>query len=224
MKTYYSFVYLDDNIIDGLYSQLFGDAVEICTMKEDTTNIDASIKSNLMNIIKSTILGQSKTSISEQEKMVISTSKKAQLLINHLKKEEISIQEIISHNQPFNESIYFVGKAYFVISDIYDEKTGLSLFSNRLEDELRYIGNNAFVIVLENGNTKFIKQNCLDDKKNKDYLYGIMLHMSSSKMKKNIRHLTWRVERSKGFDFYIFGELIKCSEVYYKICPFAIWC
>ena len=95
MKTYYSFVYLDDNIIDGLYSQLFGDAVEICTMKEDTTNIDASIKSNLMNIIKSTILGQSKTSISEQEKMVISTSKKAQLLINHLKKEEISIQEII---------------------------------------------------------------------------------------------------------------------------------
>lgn len=220
MKAYYSFVYLDDKIIESLYSQLFGDVIEKCSIKKDENSITTSIKSNILNMLKSTISGQEQTLTSEQEITVVSSSKKAQLLIEHIKSNKVSIQKIIADNQPYEESIYFVGRARFFISDIYDKKTGTSLFSNNLEDELDHI-NTDYVLVLESGNTDFINK-ISDHEKNS--LYGIMMHMSNSKMKKNIRHLTWQVRRAKEINFCVLGELIKCSEKYYKISPFAVWC
>ena len=88
------------------------------------------------------------------------------------------------------------------------------------------------VLVLETGDTAFIKEHCSDYIDTDDYYainvaanadFGIMMHMSNSKIKKAIRHLTWVIKRAKHFNFYVFEELIKSSDKYYKISPFAIW-
>ena len=213
-------------MINALYSQVFGDTIEKRIAREEEVNVTSTIKGNILKLIKASISSQEENTDSICEKIVISSAKKAQMLVKHIKREGIFIQEIIANNQTIDESLLFVGKEHFYISDIYDDKKGCSLFSNRLEDEINYIKqDNTFVIVLESGNTEFVNKYCNNDgDMDCTPAYGILMHMSSEKMKKNLRHLTWKVERTKGFDFWVFGELIKCSEKYYKVCPYAIWC
>ena len=154
MKNYYSFIYLDDNSINSLYSQVFEDIAEKCITQKDETDTTATIKANIWNVLKSTIYGQERISALESVKIVISTERKAQLLIERLRGEQINIQQIIREHQPFDESVYFVGRGYFYISDIYDEDTSETLFGNKVDAEIYNINsNNKFVIVLESGNT-----------------------------------------------------------------------
>ena len=185
MKNYYSFIYLDDNSINSLYSQVFEDIAEKCITQKDETVTTATIKANIWNVLKSTIYGQERISALESVKIVISTERKAQLLIERLRGEQINIQQIIREHQPFDESVYFVGRGYFYISDIYDEDISETLFGNKVDAEIYNINsNNKFVIVLESGNTDFINRYCLDNDVSQNLEYGIMLRMSSTKMKK----------------------------------------
>lgn len=229
MKDYFSFVYLDNSNIDDLYPQIFGDVIEKNILHSNEENTNMSIKANIFNILGSNADSKENVLISENVKIVIPTSRKAQLLINYFQNNVLSIQDIIASNQPFEKSVFFVGNAVFFLSDIYNEKTGVSLF-NEHENHVNLDDNS--VLILETGNTDFIRRHCLDYMDTDDYYainnnrnakFGIMMHMSNLKMKKNIRHLTWEIKRAKHFKFYVFGQLVKSSQRFYKIVPFSIW-
>ena len=233
MKDYYSFVYLDNDAIDILYPQVFGDIVEKNIIHSSEESVDASINANLLSILGSNASSKENSLSSENVKLITSTARKAQLLIKHFQKNNsLSLQDIITNNQPFMESLCFVGKDVFFLSDIYNKKTGSSLFSSMFDDTRRINLDDDSVLILETGDTAFIKEHCSGYIDTDDYYainvtanadFGIMMHMSNSKIKKDIRHLTWVIKRAKHFNFFVFGELIKSSDKYYKISPFAIW-
>lgn len=161
MKNCYSFVYLDKKMIDILYTQLFDNIVEKIISSTNAEQIDSELQASLFKIINSSINGQESSITSNNVKIVNSIYKKAQILINHFKNEDnINIDDIIENNCIKNESIYFVGKATFFLSDIYDRTSGLSLFSSPYtEDRYITIDKNS-VFVLETGNTDFIHKHC----------------------------------------------------------------
>lgn len=233
MKNYYSFAYLDKKMIDILYTQIFDNIVEKIISSTNTEQIDSELQASLFKFINSSIEGQESSITSNNVKIIDSIYKKAQILINHFKDENnININDIIDNNCMENESIYFVGKATFFLSDIYDRTSGLSLFSSPyIEDRYITIDNNS-VFVLETGNTDFIHKHCSSYIDTDDYYginfmnnldYGILMHLSNDKTEKSIRHLTTKIKRAKHFRFYVFGELIKENNEYYKISPFAVW-
>lgn len=114
MKKYYSYVYLDSTVIDDLYPQVFGDdaiGTEILKTREEVINAD--INANFLNVLGSKLDSSKNTISSENTKIVTSTARKAQLLINHFKTDEISIEKIIEQNRPLNESVFFVGQSRF---------------------------------------------------------------------------------------------------------------
>ncbi len=231
---YYPFIYLDDDMINSLYSQMFGDIIEKNISHNNSDEATLSINSNLFNILGATINNKDEYSLLETTKIVISTARKAQIIINYFRKQTIPpIQSIIKNNLPINEGQLFVGKSTFFLSDIVDKNTGASLLNNNMNSQYKNIViNDSSLYVLESGNTYFIHKHCTDYMNTDDYYrlnltkndkYGLMMHMSNSKIKKDIRHLTWAIERAKSFNFFVFGELIKSSEQFYKISPFAIW-
>lgn len=140
MKNCYSFVYLDKKMIDILYSQLFDNIVEKIISSTNAEQIDSELQASLFKIINSSINGQESSITSNNVKIVNSIYKKAQILIiNHFKNEDnINIDDIIENNCIENESIYFVGKSIFFLSDIYDKTTGASSFSSPYIED-RYI-------------------------------------------------------------------------------------
>lgn len=233
MKDYYSFIYLDDDAIDILYPQVFGDIVEKNIIHSSEESTDASLNSSILNILGANTSSKENCLSSENVKIVTSTARKSQLLIKHFQDSKLSLQDIIMNNQPFTESLFFVGKDVFFLSDIYNKKTGISLFSKVCGNDTQHITlDNDSVLILETGDTAFIKKHCSDYIDEDDYYvinsvknknYGIMMHMSNSKIKKNIRHLTWVIKKAEHFNFFVFGELIKSGNTFYKISPFAIW-
>jgi len=139
MKNYYSFAYLDKIMIDILYTQMFDNIVEKIISSTNTEQIDSELQASLFKFINSSIEGEESSITSNNIKIIDSIYKKAQILINHFKDENnININDIIDNNCMENESIYFVGKATFFLSDIYDKTTGASLFSSPYIED-RYI-------------------------------------------------------------------------------------
>ncbi len=237
MKEYYSFVYLDIDSIDNLYPQVFGDIIERNVITSNEESIDESINAKIFNILGANANNKQNSISSENLKFATSTARKAQLLINFFKTDITSIQDIIENVQATNEneSFYFVGNGTFFLSDIYDSQTGVSLFPTHetCENNIQHINiNNDSVLIMESGNTNFISKYCsecidLDDyykiNLSNNLKYGIIMHMSNKKIKKDIRHLTYKIKKAKDFEFYVFGELTKASNRFYQISPFAIW-
>lgn len=233
MKDYYSFVYLDNEMIEDLYPQIFDDVIgiEISNTKEETKN--NTISGNLMSVVSASKEGTENISKSENIKLVTSVTKKAQLLINHFKTEIVDFQDIIRQNQPFEDGIICVGRATFELKDIYNKKTGKSiLYGKKLdaEDErmIKIQGqrNNLHPFYIEPDNDSVFRLEAGDifyHYLNPRAPYGIMLNISNYKMKKEIHHLTEMIRLGREFTFYIFGELIMTDAKYYKISPFAIW-
>lgn len=231
MKRYYSFVYLDEDAVQMLFSQVYGDIVEQDIEYSNLETMDSSVNTGLLEMLSSKISSKGEFSFSKKFKYVPSPARMTQMLIDQFKTDNIFIQDIVESNQPFEESIYFVGKGTFFLSDMYNQKTGESLFVTALEEQISHINpNDNSVIVLEMGKTYFVQNYCSDqdnlliesEKPGCDK-YGIMMHVSNAKMKKNFRHLTWEIKKAKKFDLYVFGEIVKCGDILYKISPFAIW-
>lgn len=233
---YYPFIYLDDILIDDLYPQIFGDVIERSVTHSSEDHLDASINSSLLNVLGSNVSSNQNSTVSENVRFVASTSRKAQLLINHFRSDRtdiLSLQNIIFNNQPFKQNICFVGKATFFLSDIYSEKIEGSLFSSAPEDIMQcIIPDSDSVLVLETGNTGFIKDHCTYNENDDDYYLtdiprrsndSVIMHMSNSKIKTNLRRLTGEIRRMTHFDFFVFGQLIRHGDQFYRIRPFAIW-
>ena len=70
MKDFYSFVYLDDDAIEILYPQVFGDIIEKCILQSNVDSIDASVKASLFDYLGSNIDSKLNNSIVENFKMV----------------------------------------------------------------------------------------------------------------------------------------------------------
>ena len=140
---------------------MFDNIVEKIISSTNTEQIDAELQASLFKVINSNIDGQESTTTSNNVKIVNSIYKKAQILINHFKDDDnININDIIDNNCIENESIYFVGKSTFFLSDIYDKTSGFSLFRlPYIEDRYITIDKNS-VLVLETGNTSFIHTHC----------------------------------------------------------------
>ena len=129
MKKCYSFVYLDEKMIDMLFPQIFDNVAENTISSTTTEQFDSEIKANLLGILNSSIDGQDKNTTSNSIKIINSIYKKAQLLINYFKNDNIiNISDIINNNLNNKESIYFVGRSTFFLSDIYNKNSGASLF------------------------------------------------------------------------------------------------
>lgn len=136
---------------------------------------------------------------------------------------------LLLKNQTKEDSIFFVGKAPFFLRDICDAETGISQLSDEHE-YVRFTDNS--LIMMESGNTAFIRDFSSTYMDSDDYYainmsklskYGILMNLSNSKTRKNIRHLNNRIVRGKHNNFYVFGQLLKMSSELYKINPFAVW-
>lgn len=115
---------------DILYTQMFDNIVEKIISSTNTEQIDSELQASLFKFINSSIEGEESSITSNNIKIIDSIYKKAQILINHFKDENnININDIIDNNCMENESIYFVGKATFFLSDIYDKTTGAWLYA-----------------------------------------------------------------------------------------------
>lgn len=232
--SYYSFVYLDDDLIASLYSQMFDDVSEKCELQTNMGGVDLSANSKVLNFVGMSVNGKGEVSTSETIKIVTSIYKKAQCIINYFIDNAVfPIQTVIEREHPFDENVLFVGKATFFLSDIVNKRNGKSLLHNtdELQESYPIIDENS-LFVLESGNTRFIHDHCSDYMNTDDYYklninknakYGIMMHMSNSKIKKDLRHLTWSIKETKSFNFTVMGELIHSGDRFYKIVPFAIW-
>lgn len=229
MKEYYSFIYLDESNIDQLYSQIFEDIKEQNIVKSTEETLDATIKANLFGVLGSNLDGQLNDLTSVSTIVRPSISQRAQKLINYFRSDIISIQEIISRCPAIEDSTFFVGKAPFFLSDICDENTG----SSELENEPRFVKlTQSSLIMLESGNTEFVKKYSSTYADSDDYYamnmskqstYGIMMYLSNSKVKKSIRHLTHQIKRGKHFNFSVFGKLSRYGPTLYGINPYALW-
>ncbi|MCD7872913.1 MAG: hypothetical protein LUG21_06425 [Clostridiales bacterium] len=58
MKDYYSFIYLDEQMIEILYSQIFDNIVERNVSSSNEEQIKSNVKANLINVLNSSIDGQ----------------------------------------------------------------------------------------------------------------------------------------------------------------------
>lgn len=221
MKNFYSYVYLDTVVIDDLYPQVFeNDIIEknIIQSNEDTTNM--KVNANLLNILGSEARDIENNTFSESSKIVTSTARKAQLLINHLKTDKVSLQDIITDNQETEESIFFVGKSTFFLKDIYNKETGKSIFLNSHTNlEL----NENSILILETGDDYYIEKYKRTGYPSSPCLFEAMMHISNIKIRKDVRHLTSVIHQRNQFDFFVLGELIHTNYKFYKISPFAIW-
>lgn len=234
MRSYYSFVYLDDESIESLYSQIFDDIAEKSQLQTNASGVDLSANSKVLNIVGLSVNGKGEVSTTETAKIVTSIYKKAQCIINHFIDNTVfPIQTVIEKEQPFDESALFVGRGRFFLSDIVNKRNGTSILFNadELQETYPIIDENS-LFVLESGNTRFIHDHCCDYMNTDDYYklninknakYGLMMHMSNSKIKKDLPHLTWEIKKSKSFNFTVMGELIYSGDRFFKIVPFAIW-
>ena len=240
MKDFYSFVYLDDDAIEILYPQVFGEIIEKYIIQSNEDSTDASIKASLFNLLGSDIGSKSNNSIVENFKMVTSVPRQAQLLINRFRDDAIlSIDDIVSLHQPFSEGLHFVGKTTLFLSEVFNKSTGESLM-DRYSRYGRYLSLNGTpdkqegdyenkLFVLDK-DSLFVLQSEYDDLSNQawsyealDGKYDIRMHLSNSKIKKDVRHLTSAIHRGARFNFFVFGELIQSNQRSYKINPFTVW-
>lgn len=221
MKNFYSYVYLDKNVIDDLYPQVFNDDIvekNIIQSNEDAINMN--INANLLNMFGSEAKNIENKTFSENTKIVTSTARKAQMLINHLKTDKMSLQDIIKDNQQSEESVFFVGKSTFFLKDIYNKETGKSIFLNsHINLEL----NENSILILETGDDYYIEKYMRTGYPSSPCLFEAMMHVSNVKIRKDVRHLTSVIHQRNPFVFFVFGELIHTNHKFYKISPFAIW-
>ena len=212
MKEYYSYIYLDNVIIEDLYPQVFGDTVKTIISQTIEDKANADVNANILNIIGAGIDASEHTITSENVEIVTSIARKAQLLINYFKEEETSISKIIQKNIPFSESVYFIGKSTFFLRDIFDKSTGKSLFihdvsyrdsytSGHLFDEYVVLTDEA-VLVLETGDDEYIYRykNHIYEDYSPDIL-EIMMHLSNIKIRKDVRHLTSVIKKEEVLIF-----------------------
>lgn len=229
MDRLYFFLYLDCDNIDQLYSQVFGNMTEQSVTQSSKEKFDSSVNANLLSVLGSNIEGQSSNLVSVNTTYSLTASQKATQLIERFRNEKTSIQDIILKNQTKEDNIFFVGKATFFLRDICDAETGISQLGDGHEF-VRLTDNS--LIMLESGNTTFIKEFSSTYMDSDDYYainmskmsrYGILMSLSNSKIKKNIRHLNNQIIRGKHNNFYVFGQLLKMSSELYSINPFAVW-
>lgn len=119
-----------------------------------------------------------------------------------------------------------VGYATFALTQIYDKEDRLI--------ELTYLSNNFnkkdSTFILESGCRKSLEELRISEES--DYYeaysasigkYGLEMHMSGNKMRREVRHLTQLIKKGKAFDFTVLGQLSCAGGIYYSIKPFAIW-
>ena len=240
MKDAIVFIYRDDYCIESLYNQLNDDIIE--TIRSSSRNLEKETKGNAGWKIFGVGIGRKKHETeSEQKKIVPSIDKKIKLLINHYKTETILIDDIINKNLPFTESKYFVGKASFFLTKIYNGKTGKNILPNEKSEISNICLDEDSVIELDSGNIPLVKQYSKNYFDSSDYFdteffketdNALRLNMSNNKIKKSIRHITHDIRQGKHFNFYIFGELNPTGRTnmqekdtirYFIIKPFAVW-
>lgn len=229
MNNLYFFLYLDGDSIDQLYSQIFENIATQNVVKSSEEKAGASVSAKLFGVLGSDINGQSNNLLSINTSYSLTISQKASQLVERFRDEEMSIQNIILRNKLKEESLFFVGKTTFFLRDICDKETGKSALDDG--HGLVQLTDNS-LIMLESGNTSFIKEFSTTYMDTDDYYainrskmskYGVLMSLSNSKIKKSIRHLNDKIIRGKHIDLYVFGQLIKQSAELYTINPFAVW-
>ena len=240
MKDAIVFVYRDDNCIEALYTQKYDEIVELIITSSDNYALDSSVNAGIFNIVKAEIGGKMNTVSSEQVKIKTSIDRKTKHLIDAYKNDKkLLIDDIINDNLPFSESIYFVGRANFFLTRIYNNKTGKLFTFDPDTNIASEVIDNDTVFEFQSGNMPRVKKYNDDYKKSDDYIKicaptstknAIRMSMSNSKVKKHVRHINQAMTPGKLFNFYVFGELNAHSRLredddtrFFIVNPFAIW-
>lgn len=227
MREYYSFLYLDKKSIKNLYPQIFGDMVEKTVICSREWEVESMTKAGIFNTLGSSIRGDKNASSSESIKSEKNTAVKAQELINWIRSQENvkdikCIQDIIESNKNKN-SFPFVGKEVFMLRGVYEIGETVHWL-----DEPFNISNKS-VFVLESGKTDFVNKNIAEYQGtefyslNRNCKYGIMMHVSKLYMQKEIYSLFTFFRKGEVTSLNVYGQVIKCSDFFYKIDPYAIW-
>ena len=126
------------------------------------------LNANFLNVLGSKLDSSKNTISSENTKIVTSTARKTQLLINHFKTDEISIEKIIEQNRPLDVKCLLCGSVKIFLRDIFDKSTGRSLFVNVEPHRASYTSanltdvnvvlNNDAVFVLETGDDEYVRR------------------------------------------------------------------
>lgn len=227
MREYYSFLYLDKKSIKNLYPQIFDDMVEKTVICSREWEVESMTKAGIFNTLGSSIRGDKNASSSESIKSEKNTAVKAQELINWIRSQENvkdikCIQDIIESNKNKN-SFLFVGKATFMLSGIvqFDETV---YWSNKF-----FNINDKSVFVFESGKTSFVDKNTSEFQDTEFYFlnrnckYGIIMHVPKSYMIRELHSLFTYYKIGEMVRLCIYGQIIKSSEYFYRIDPYAIW-
>lgn len=229
-----NYIYLDEESIQGLYSQIYDNVLDEKISVENSYKGDVNGEIEATGLINSLVgLGAdigvegSIQKISEKH-FGLSIQKKTNLLISKLSNDVcVKIKDILDEKHPLKNSIIFVGEALFTLTAVYD-KNGVK---TKLDGCLCKYYNENPSLILKSGSIYNLDMSCENSKDDNyelikefgDMKYDITMHMGGDKIKESIRHLTHHIEFGKKFLFRIFGEIFYNGNFSYAIKPFAIW-
>jgi len=229
-----SYIYLDEFEINALYNQLFPNILEETVICE--TQNSGGLEGNVGGSILDTLSADGALNYSHSKnttkeiKTVVSIEHKANVLIQHICNNQLkSLEEVIDiakNSKSLLRGRIVVGYATFGLSYIYDSQ-------DRLIDLMKMpysFNKKDTTFILESGCRKTLKE--LSVSEETDYYeafsaitgkYGIEMHMSGNKMRREVRHLTQVIKKGKAFDFMVLGQLSYAGDIHYSIKPFAVW-
>lgn len=230
-----NYIYLDEDVIQGLYNQIFDNIIDETISTQNNFKGDISGGIEASGITKAVIdagsnVGAEYTVQKTNEKQYqISVEKKTNLLISKISNgAPQKISDILDGKHPLKESIIFVGKALFTLISVYNQDGENTDLRNSL---ISYYDRNPSIL-LETGTTFHIGEYSIDYPDDDEYhdlrefenmKYGVIMNLGEKKIRQSIRHLTFNIKLGKKFLLNVFGEIYYDSGKYYIVKPFAIW-
>lgn len=234
VTTLKSYIYLDEFEINALYNQLFPNILEetfICET-QNSGGMEGNVGGSILEVVSAdgTLNYSHGKSVINEVKKSISIEYKTNVLIQHICNNHLkSLEEVIDiakNNKSLLRGRIVVGYATFGLTHIYDSQDRLINLA-----KIPYNFNKKdSTFILESGCRKNLKE--LSVREDSDYYeaystitgkYGLEMHMSGNKMRREVRHLTQVIKMGKAFDFVVLGQLSYAGDIHYSIKPFAVW-
>lgn len=234
VTTLKSYIYLDEFEINALYNQLFPNILEetlICET-QNSGGLEGNVGGSILDAVSADgALNYSHSKNTTKEiKTTVSIEHKANVLIQHICNNRLkSLEEVIDiakNNKSLLRGRIVVGYATFGLTYIYDSQ-------DRLIDLMKIPYNfnkKDTTFILESGRRNNLKE--LSVNEDGSYYeaysasagkYGLEMHMSGNKIRRETRHLTRVIKKGKSFDFTVLGQLSYAGDIHYSIKPFAVW-
>jgi len=235
-----NYIYIDEKAVNGLYNQIHDNVNSLTASQTKDRKHDVSVHAEVKGV---PFVGgggdynfDHNTVTTVEKTITIAVEQKVNRLIEYVGKNECEpVGVFIKRNSPF-ESCIFVGKSYFVLTNLFDNVAKQSIASERVIDSYDAYQRLSFAFVTGDINHlsltshhRFTHAEMDDRTYNEFYLdsgntdFIAEMHLGGDNIRLSVRHLTFAIEHGKGFRFKVFGEIVALGGNYYSIKPFAIW-